>query len=154
MDPSFPNKPWRGGEQGPCRCRTPVSLPQRGARAPASPPLPQRLPTLAVPRGRACRGTSVPDVATRMGRFLFPSLAFPTALGKWQHMALPEASALRQLDSHPAWKPAQRDRRRKAFVALTTEGRSASFSLSHKAVAAGLAVSSQLRSILVSGSSS
>ena len=118
---------------------------------------------LAAPCGRACPGTRVPAVATRMGRLLFPSLAFPAALGTGQMAAhgpasvparLPEASALQQLDGHPAWKPAQRGGRRKAFVALTTEGRSALFSLSHKAVAAGLAAPGQLRSVLVSGSSS
>lgn len=67
---------------------------------------------------------------------------------------LPDISALQQLDSHSAWNPVQRDGRRKAFMALTAESRSALFSLPHKAVAAGLAVPGQLRSVLVSGSSS
>lgn len=41
-----------------------------------------------------------------------------------------EASALWQLDSHPAWKPVRRGGRSKAFVALATKGRSASLSFS------------------------
>lgn len=60
---------------------------------------------------------------------------------------LPEASALQQLDGHPAWEPAQKGGRRKAFMALMIEGRNASFCLSPKAVAAGLAVPGQLRSV-------
>lgn len=67
----------------------------------------------------------------------------PASVAAW----LPEASALQQLDGHPAWEPAQKDGRRKAFMALTTEGRNASFCLSPKVVAAGLAVPSQLRSV-------
>lgn len=34
-------------------------------------------------------GTSIPAMAMRKERVLFPSLAFPAAQGKWQHMALP-----------------------------------------------------------------
>lgn len=63
-------------------------------------------------------------------RFFSLSLAFPAALGTWHHVALPrlaawlpEASAVQQLDGHPAWEPAWKDGRRKAFVALLTEGR-------------------------------
>lgn len=41
----------------------------------------------------------------------------------WLAAWLPEASALQQLDGHPAWEPAQKDGRRKAFMALLAEGR-------------------------------
>lgn len=88
-------------------------------------------------------------MATRKFLF-FPSLAFLAALGTWQHIVaawLPEASAVQQLDGHPAWEPAQKDGRRKAFMALVTEGRNALFCLSPRVVAAGLAVPSQLRSV-------
>lgn len=67
----------------------------------------------------------------------------PASVAAW----LPEASALQQLDGHPAWEPAQKDGRRKAFMALTNEGRNASFCLSPKVVAAELAMPSQLRSV-------
>lgn len=65
----------------------------------------------------------------------------PASVAAW----LPEASALQQLDGHPAWEPAQKDGRRKAFMAFVTEGRNASFCLSPRVAAAGLAVPSQLR---------
>lgn len=85
---------------------------------------------------------------------IFPLLGLPCCTG---HMAahgpasvaawLPEASAVQQLDGHPAWEPAQKDGRRKVLMALVTEGRNASFCLSPRVVAAGLAVPSQLRSV-------
>lgn len=89
----------------------------------------QGLPVLAVPRGRACWCTSVPAAATRM-RIYFPPWPSPLlrAQGRWQHMPCLGASlaaggegSVRQLDGHPAWKPAQGNGRRKAFMVLKAE---------------------------------
>lgn len=79
---------------------------------------------------RSCRGHENGEVSVSL-------LGLPRCPGHWANGSTwPRRGASRaaggersvqQLDGHPAWKPAQRDRRRKAFMALTTEGRSASF---------------------------
>lgn len=103
VDPTMsPTSPGGQGTESLPFPYTRISAVVRRAR-PCQPSTAARVADAAAPCGRACRGTSVPAVATRTGRFLYPSLAFPAALGTGQMAAhgpaavparLPEASAL------------------------------------------------------------
>lgn len=120
----------------------------------------QGLPALAAPHGRACWCTSASAAATRT-RICFPPWPFPLlrAQGRWQHMALPQCQPGAQrrglcVAAGQSPSPETSTEQREEESLHGAEGRSAQFTPSHKAVAAGLAMPSQLRSILVCGSSS